>query len=252
MIMIAAVIILLAIVPYSRNKIRIAFSYIFYPAIHAISSSSLATTGLFHGLSEISEIKKANQLLTEKLTNAQIDKNELNELKIENETLKKQLGFIETHENRELIPARIISRDPVSYMDYIVVDKGTKEGINAGMPVISVGALVGKVVEASAMSSKVTLITSKNSIIQAMLQDSREQGILRGGLSGLALSNIPQEVIAKQGSMVITSGLGGDIEQGLMIGTISSTTSGSADIFKTLSIQPTVDFTKLELVFVLK
>jgi rod shape-determining protein MreC len=252
LIAIAVLVILLAVIPYTRKKISIGLSYVCLPVIHAISSSSFATRGLFYGISEIANLKKENQTLTVKLTDAQIDKNELSELKIENETLKKQLGFIETHQNRELIPAKIIGRDPVSYMDYIEIDKGENDGVENGLAVITDGALVGKVTEVKANSSKVTLISSKDSLVQAMLQDSREEGILRGGLRGLELDNIPQDVEAKQGGSVITSGLGGDIEQGLMIGTISGTTSGKADIYKTLSIQPIVDFTKLELVFILK
>jgi rod shape-determining protein MreC len=252
LIVVAILIVLAAVVPYTRKKISASFSYVFSPVIHVVSRSSFATRGLFYGIAELSDLKKMNQSLTDKLTNAQIDKNDYNELKIENETLKKQLGFMETHQNRELIPAKIIGRDPVSYMDYIVIDKGQNDGISTGMAVITDGALVGKITESNPNSAKVTLITSKDSLVQAMLQDSREEGILRGGLAGVTLDNIPQEVDAKQGDMVITSGLGGDIEQGLMVGTISGVTSGSADIFKSLSIQPTVDFTKLELVFVLK
>ena len=249
---VAAIIILAVIIPASRNIIKHGCSYVFSPLFSAISNSSYRTRGFFFGLSEINKLKEQNQKLTEKLTASQIDKNDLVELKLENETLKKQLGFIETHKDRELVPAKIIGRDPVSYLGYIIIDKGTSDGIMTGMAVITDGALVGKVTDAQIGSATVTLITSKKSLVQAMLQTSRVQGILRGGMSGIVLDNIPQDIEAKNGEMVITSGLGGDIEQGIMIGTISGTESSKAEIFKTLSIQPIVDFTKLELVFVLK
>ncbi|MFA7244026.1 MAG: rod shape-determining protein MreC [Patescibacteria group bacterium] len=252
LVFVAALVILLAIVPFTRKKISVSFSYVFSPMIGAISHSSFATRGLFHGISEISDLKKINAELTNKLSQAEIDKNELNELKIENETLKKQLGFVEAHQNRELIPAKIIGRDPISALDYIVIDKGSDDGVGLGLAIITDGALVGKVSEVNAKSSKVMLITSKDSIVQAMLQDSREVGILTGGLAGLSLDNIPQDIATNKGEMVITSGLGGDLEQGLMIGSVYGATSGSADIFKTLSVQPIVDFSKLEIVFVYK
>lgn len=252
MVIFLTTIILIGIIPYTRNIIRHGGSYIFSPIFSLISNSSYRTRGFIFGLSEISDLKKENSELTDKLISSQIDKNELNELRLENETLKKQLGFIENHKDRELVPAKIIGRDPVSYLDYIIIDKGSTDGIINGMAVITDGALVGKVTETYGESAKITLITSKKSLVQAMLQDSRVQGILRGGMSGIILDNIPQDIEAPEGGMVITSGLGGDIEQGIIIGTISGTRSSKAEIFKTLSIQPIVDFTKLELVFVLK
>lgn len=252
MLILASIIVLIAVVPFTRNYIKRGSSYIFSPLFSAISNSSYKTRGFFFGLSEISDLKKQNSDLSEKLVQSQIDKNELAELRLENETLKKQLGFIENHKDRELIPAKIIGRDPISYLDYIIIDKGSHNGITNGMAAITDGALVGKVTEVMDGSAKITLITSKESLVQVMLQDSRVQGILRGGLSGIILDNIPQDVEAPEGGMVITSGLGGDVEQGIMVGTISGTRSSKAEIFKTLSIQPIVDFTKLELVFVLK
>lgn len=252
LVIIAAVILLAVLVPYSRQVLSRGFSYIFSPVLRAVANYSIETRGFFYGVKEISDLKDRNRDLSDKLSKMQIDQTELSELRYENEILKKQLGFMETHKNRELIPAKIIGRDPIGFLDNILIDKGGRDGISVNMPVITDGALVGKITEVHDGSAKVTLITSKDSLVQGMVQSTRDQGILRGGLSGIVLDNIPQDSVVATDDMVITSGLGGDIEQGIMIGTISREASGSSEIFKTLEIQPIVDFSRLELVFILK
>jgi cell shape-determining protein MreC len=101
-------------------------------------------------------------------------------------------------------------------------------------------------------TSKILLITSKDSIIQAMLQNSRSKGVLRGGISGLYLDDITTDTTYKIGENVVTSGLGGDIMSGMLIGTAGKLESASSSIFKTISVEPLVDISSLELVFVKK
>ena len=203
-------------------------------------------------VNEISKIKDENSQLAAKLQKLKLDSSELEELKVENKILKNQLGFAEEHKEYELIGTKIIGRDPVSFMDRIIVDKGGDDGVILGAVAISDGALAGKVTEVLDHQSKVTLITSKDSIIQVMLQKSRVMGVLRGGLSGLTLENIPQDIEVKSGEGIVTSGLGGSIDQGILVGEVVGQNSSKAQIYKTLSIQPTVDFSKLELIFIIK
>ena len=183
---------------------------------------------------------------------SQISQSELNELKAENQILKNQLGFKETIKQRELIPCKIISREPTTFLDNMIIDRGESDGVKIGLAVVSDGALVGKIVEVFSNESKVKLITSKDSIVQAMLQKNRVMGVLKGGLSGISLENIPQDVEVSDREAVVTSGLGGGIDQGILIGEVSGQRSSKAEIYKILNIQPTVDFSKLELVFVIK
>ena len=120
------------------------------------------------------------------------------------------------------------------------------------MAVVYNGVLVGQVSVVYKTTSKVTLITSKDSMVQAMLQDSRANGLLKGGLSGLYLDNIVLDTQYKTGENVITSGLGGDIRQGILIGTAGKMQSYSSGIFESIEVNPLVDFSKLEIVFVEK
>ena len=199
----------------------------------------------------IQNLTRQNAELADKITQLQIDRSRITELENENTLLKKEIGFTETYGSVEMVPARIIERDPVSFLDYIVIDKGGDDGVKEGQPVMSGGALIGKVSEVYKSSAKITLITSKDSIIQAMLQDSRTKGTLSGGISGLLLENIIQDVDFKKGEYVVTSGLGGSMSPGLLIGrALSVQTSGG--IYKSIVVEPLADLSKIELVFVQK
>jgi len=249
---ICAIIILLAVIPPARRTLSSVILTFTRPFSTILSSLSFSSRGLLGGLGEISDLKQQNAELAEKLRQSRLDKNECEELGAENEILKKQIGFKDQIKDKELVLAKIISREPTTFLDNIIIDKGQADGILSGMAVVSDGALVGKISEVAGNQAKVTLITSKDSVIQAMLQTNRVMGILRGGLSGITLENIPQDIEVAENEGVITSGLGGGIQQGILIGEVAGQRSSKAEIFKVLNVQPAVDFSKLEIVFVVK
>ncbi len=251
-IIIVVIILVLTIIPQTRQAMASSFSFVFTPIQKSISSSSLSSSKFFTGIREFVTLRSQNEELSNKIKNLSIDKAKLKELEIENENLKKQLGFIEEHKELSLIPAKIVGREPTSFLDYIIIDKGSNEEVSENSAVVSDGFLVGKVTEVYANQSKITLITSKDSIVQAMLQENRVRGVLKGGLSGITLESIPQDIEVVTNENVITSGLGGDILQGLLVGEVVSQQSSKAEIFKTLNVRSLVDFSKLEIVFIIK
>lgn len=218
-----------------------------------LSSEGEKTRNLFSIFSEIFTLKKQNEELSSKITSLNVDRSKIEELEYENALLKKELGFIEKNKESKLLPAKIIGRDPTSFLDRIMVDKGSEDGMKEGMAVVSGGVLIGQVKEIYPRESNIVLITSKNSIVLAMLQNSRSKGILRGGISGLVLENITQDVEFETGEYVITSGLDGQLPSGLLIGKASGTeTSSSSDLFKNIVVESLADLSKLEIVFIMQ
>jgi len=210
------------------------------------------TKGSFSFIGQIAHLKQENDFLVNKITELEVDKSKITELEVENKTLKGELGFVSESGINELIPAKITMREPTSFLDNIIIDKGKNDGVREGTAVLSSGTLIGQVKETYNNTAKVVLVTSKDSLVQAMLQGSRSKGILRGGISGLFLENIIQDTEYSSGEYVVTSGLGGKIKQGILIGRagkIQSTTSG---IFKSIAVDPIADMSKLELVFIEK
>lgn len=221
------------------------------------TSSIMSRVGIsfhkrFSFISNISDLRKQNESLVSKITGLEVDESRILELETENALLKKELGFLDQSERGTLIPARIIDREPTTFLDYFIVDKGTDDGIVARAAVTFNGVLVGQIKEVYKSSAKVVLITSKDSIVQAMLQDSRAGGILKGGLNGLSMENIISDTDYKEGEYIITSGLGGRMKAGILIGRAGKIQSGSSGIFKSIAVEPTVDLSTLELIFIEK
>ena len=208
--------------------------------------------GSFSFVTNIGNLKKQNEELSQKITSLQVDLSQIEELKNENALLRKELGFIAPENKSSLIPAKIIERDPITFIDNITIDKGINEGIKNGMAVVSSGVFIGTIKETFTHTSIILLVTSKDSIIQAMLQNSRAKGILRGGISGLYINDITLDTNYKVGENVVTSGLGGEVAPGLLIGTAGKLASSSSSIFKMINVEQSIDISNLELVFVQK
>ncbi len=202
--------------------------------------------------SDIANLRKDRDNLIEKLAVLQVDESQLSELKTENDLLKKELGFLPDTGIKEVIPANIIQREPSSFLDYIIVDRGSEDGVTLNAAVLSSGIFIGQVKEVYQTTSKIVLVTSKDSLIQAMLQNSRSKGILRGGISGLFLENIMQDTEFKKDEYIVTSGLGGTIKSGLLIGRADEVQTSNSSIYKSISVEPLVDLSKLELIFIEK
>lgn len=203
---------------------------------------------IFH----ISDLKKQNDELINKIVELQVDKSAINELETENRLLKKELGFMDQSEKGTLVPAKIIEREPTSFLDYFIVDKGKNDSIVLGAAVIYNGVLVGQIKEVFDTHSKVVLITSKDSIVQVALQDCRAKGILKGGINGLFMENIVSDTDYKVGEYIITSGLGGRMKAGILVGKAGEIQSNSSGIFKSVAVEPIIDLSTLELVFIEK
>ena len=221
------------------------------------SSLSLTSSGrkigsFFNSISNIRSLRSQNEELSAKIAELEVDRSKIAELEHENELLKQELGFAQSNQDLSLLPATIIGREPTSFLDHVIIDKGEKDGMKKGMGAIFGGALVGQVSDVYPDQSKVVLVTSKDSIIQAMLQNSRSKGLLRGGISGLVLENIVQDVNFETGEYVLTSGLDGQLKPGILIGKTTSVQSSTSDLFKNIDVEPIADLSKLEMVFIIK
>jgi len=207
-------------------------------------------TMFFRNLVHLSSLAGENQKLILENLELQSKLSVLKEAQHENEILKKELGFANTQGDLKLIPANIIGRSITGFLRTIIIDRGTKNGIKSGQAVMSQGFLVGVVREVYENSSEVTLITNYNSLVPVILQDSRATGLLRGGLKGLTVEEIPLNIEVKTDERVVTSGLGGEIPPGILIGQVGEVISHEGEIFQKATVNSPVQIYYLEFVFV--
>ena len=136
------------------------------------------------------------------------------------------------------------------FQDIVSIDKGQSSGVKADQPVTSSGALIGKIIYAGNSTADVELITSSNAVTQVQLQNSRTSAILKGGIRGLMLEFIPLDIVIAPGEGVITSGLGGNLRPGLVIGTVDRVVSQKNEVFQRVSVKSAANISRADLVFI--
>ncbi len=247
---------LLSISSRINNVERLAFiDWLFleitFPFQKAVTYSTEALSDLFDSYVLLVNLKRENVTLKRTVAKLREENNFLREKAIASERLRNLLRFSKKIPGT-MLPVQIIGIDPSSWFRTIVIDKGTKHGVNRGMAVVSPEGIVGHVLQASPHCAKVLLITDFNSSIDAIIQRGRARGLVEGNGENLCrLKFAPRMHDIQLGDRVVTSGLGGRYPKGLVIGKISKIKKKSYGLFQQAEIIPSVNFAKLEEVFVI-
>ncbi|OQY16807.1 MAG: rod shape-determining protein MreC [Anaerolineaceae bacterium 4572_32.2] len=148
---------------------------------------------------------------------------------------------------------KVLSTDPNPYLRYVTINVGARQGVKVGMPVVSSGAgLVGRIAQVNPRTAKVKLLTDADSQVAALLQTSRVSGLVVGQPDGtLLMQYIPQEDSIGDDEIVLTSGLGGTLPKGLVIGQVTKVLQEDYELFQAAIVRPAVDLSRLELVLVI-
>jgi len=185
----------------------------------------------------LNELELKNQELI-----VQIEK--LRDLKKENELLRRALN-LGLEKEFKLSLAQIIGKD-IS-QDFILIDKGTKEGVLKDMPVITEEkVLVGKIYEVYEDFSKVQLLSHKNSVFDTNLGLAKGQGNFN-----ILLELILREKTVLKGDIVKSSALGGIFPQGLLVGEIQAVKKNDVRPFQQADVKPAFDISKTGKLFII-
>ncbi len=162
------------------------------------------------------------------------------------------LDFARARPENQYIASTIIGRDPSPFLHYIIIDHGSDDGLRHGMPVVTNQGLVGTIDAVTAKAARVLLINDPGAVVNIYLQSTQVQAQLSGSLtSEISLDMVPQDVEIPSGELILTSGLGGDYPQDIIVGQITSVRKRENDLFQTAVVSPAVDFSKLSAVLVI-
>ncbi|EKD49377.1 MAG: hypothetical protein ACD_63C00167G0005 [uncultured bacterium] len=254
LIIVLLIIVFLFFILYGIGVLRPVVSFartVFSPVQRGFVKTGNGVAGFFNFLGSIGEMDEKNTKLQQEVNNLRSENAKLKEMQHENEILRDEIGFQYEH-NLDTVPAAIIGYNPDPGVRKIEINVGRDRGIENDMPVIiSSGLLVGRVTEVFETTSNVLFIVDKRSVVNAVVQDSRATGIVKGehGI-GLIMESVPQNEDINKGNTIVTSGLGGIYPEGLVIGEVYELKKSSNALFKEARIKPAVDFDTLELVFV--
>lgn len=168
----------------------------------------------------------------------------------ENSRLQRLLSF-KNKSSFSLIAARVIAKDPSFWESVIIIDKGKNDGVAEFSAVITELGLAGQVIEAGKNTSKIRLVNDPNFSVAAIIQRSREEGIVSGSLSGTCrMKYLSLDSDVKTGDTVVTSGLSQRFLKGILIGKVFEADVDSSGLSKNCYIEPAVNFSQLEEVLI--
>ncbi|MFQ5382179.1 MAG: rod shape-determining protein MreC [Dehalococcoidia bacterium] len=161
------------------------------------------------------------------------------------------MELLRADEGESKILATVVHRDGSTFADTISIDRGSNDGIEEGMVVLSAqGSLLGSVTSALPGQSFVRLVTDSRSRVAGQATQSQAEGVVSGELGGgltLALARAEVQV----GDLIVTSGIGGGYPQGIPIATVSSVEGSAQELFRNVKLEPLVRPSTVRTVIVL-
>ena len=211
-------------------------------------ATKLSDAGEF--LSSIGSLKQANECLAAENMRLKAENANLSYLRGENESLRSSIG-LKIHERYDLEATEVIGVGGEGQGGTVIIDRGSVGGAHVGMPVIvGEGVLVGVIDEVYPLSSKVSLLTNSKSALGGMTVENGTKGIVGGdrGL-GMVLGLVLEKDTLHAGDRVVTSGVGGTVPQGLLVGTVENVSETSDRLFQQANIVSPADLNGLRVVF---
>lgn len=200
---------------------------------------------------DVTQLRAENQALQEQVSLLQTEIIQLQQDLKEADILYSLLGFARGRPEETYIAAAVIGIDPSPFLQYILIDKGSDDGIAYNMPVVTEKGLVGRISAVTASAARVQLITDAGSLVNAHVVEADADGVVRGSVTAdLTIEMVSPEAELQAGQIVQTSGLGGNFPAEVVIGQILNVNKLENELFQSASIQPAEDFSNLQAVLV--
>ncbi len=217
-----------------------------------LSTRFLTLQNILSSSQDLTRLRQRNLELEAEVSKLQSEIIDLKQQIVETRVLSALVEFARVHPENRYLAAAIIGRDPSPFVKYVIINRGSDSGLRSGMPVVTSQGLAGRIAAVTAGAARVELITDPASSVNVRLEPSGAQAVLLGSLTGeLSLDLIPQTASVNVGDLVLTSGLGGNFPGNILIGQITSLHRRETDLFQQASVQPVVDFSKLEIVLLI-
>ena len=195
-------------------------------------------------------LRTENEILRRSNVELADEASQLREAKLENLRLRRLLALKE-RTPFEFVAASVVSKNLTLLRNSLTLDVGEADGIRPSMPVVNDAGLIGVVIAVSRNYAVVNILLNTDFRASAKVQRSRVDGIVAWDGTDIVLKNIAKTLDVKAGDVVLTSDYSSTFPPGIRIGLVSSVTEQEGSLFKHVIIAPSVDFVKLEEVFVM-
>ncbi|HVP27814.1 MAG TPA: rod shape-determining protein MreC [Myxococcota bacterium] len=220
------------------------------PVQRAVTAPVGYVRGLFDRYVALVGVRERNESLQHDIDLLRDENLKLREALLATERLD---AIAETQESVGLpmLPAEVAGLGPSLWYQSVLLDRGTRQGVEPGMPTVTDAGIVGLVTASSPNAAKAMLLLDRQSAVDGLVERNRARGIVRGqGTGELVFEYDAREPDVQVGDVLITSGLGGVYPRGLRIGEIVALSPAGSGLLAQARVRPAVDFGRLEQVYV--
>lgn len=231
---------------------------IFAPVQNAFSSVTKFFRDMTSGIRDYNTMQYQYEASKQEVQSLKMELSRLEEEALENIRLRSLLDMKEQYADYDPIAATVIARNAGVWMDTFSINRGSIDGIQANMTVITADGLVGRVIDVGLAYSKVRSIIDPNSAVGCQIERTRNKGSMRGvSATGGEVPEcyvyyLPAVNDVVPGDTVLTSGDDRIYPKGIKIGTVTAVSRQSDLSDQYIVVVPYVDFQTIEEVLVLR
>lgn len=218
----------------------------------AVVSGNIHNWGAY--LQGVDNIRAENEELQKEISELRLQLVNLAEYEQENERLKTLLHAVGSYNKQyDYATCQVVNRSQSNWYKTLIINGGSDDGFVVGLPVVCAEGVVGRIINTSANTSEVLLITDREGALSVMVQNTRTVGVVEGDgeTDSLSMIHVPYDADIENYQQVITSGYGGVFPKGLLVGYINSIDLQSDGLMLEVGVRSYVDFNRLEEVMVL-
>ncbi len=235
------------------------------PIQRALSGAAEELGQIFSSVGDVQELQAQVDELQAIANDLAAESIRVQEVEAENAKLRDLLNFVSANPSLRgyiggdvigqsgLFEAEIVGYDTNPFVFYVIINRGSQDTLSVGMPVVAGGGrLVGRIAQVHPRWSKVQLLIDPGSQVNGVVQGSRAAGLVTGQPDGtLGLEQLPQSEQVNVGDTVVTSGQGGLLPKGLLVGQVTEVEQHDIDLYKRAALRPAVEYRRLEVVLVI-
>ena len=207
--------------------------------------------------STMQQLRAENEELQEQIDALTTENNYLQEERYEYERLQELYQLDQNYAEYEKTAAHVIGRDSGNWFSTFTIDKGSKDGIEVDMNVLSGSGLAGIVTEVGPTWAKVRSIIDDSTNVSGMVLSTSDTCVIRGDLSLMSSGQIAFDQMENNdhavvvGDQIVTSYISDKYLQGILIGSISEVNVDPNNLTRSGYIIPAVDFKNIQEVLVI-
>lgn len=172
-------------------------------------------------------------------------------LAAENNRLRELMNASGTLDDRVVV-AEVVGVSPDPFSHEVIINKGARDGVQAGQAILDANGLMGQVLYTAAFTSRVLLISDSSHAVPVEVLRNGLRAILlgNGDIDQLELVHVPDTADIREGDVLVSSGLGGRFPKGYPVAEVSDITKDPGAPFVTIHATPMARLSRSKLVLV--